>query len=140
MNSLASPTRRLFTLKNAAGIVAGEAKNIGDAWAVAHESASRGELPIAIDRRHRVSAAKATSRSRWAFAIDQMRGWVRDGGRDPATFGIEGRINAANPTPDTWRADVEEWRSLDANYLDVNTMGGGLRGPQAHIDRLRQVK
>jgi probable F420-dependent oxidoreductase len=76
----------------------------------------------------------------WEGVVGQVRQWVREAGRDPATFGIEGRINTANATPDTWRADVEGWRRLGANYVDVNTMGAGLQGPQAHINRLREIK
>ena len=76
----------------------------------------------------------------WADVVARVRGYVRAAGRDVSAFGLEGRLNTANATPDQWRADAEEWRSLGANYLDVNTMGAGLHGPQAHIDRLRQVK
>jgi probable F420-dependent oxidoreductase len=76
----------------------------------------------------------------WKAVISQVRAWVRDAGRDPATFGIEGRLNTANATPDSWRADADEWRRLGANYLDVNTMSAGLQGPAAHLERLRQIK
>jgi hypothetical protein len=31
------------------------------------------------------------------------------------------------------------WRGLGASHLSVNTMGGGLRGPQAHIERASQA-
>ncbi len=76
----------------------------------------------------------------WAPIVEKMRGWVREAGRDVKAFGLEGRLNTANVTPDQWRQDAEEWRGLGADYLDVNTMGAGLRGPQAHIDRLRQIR
>lgn len=76
----------------------------------------------------------------WAANIARVREYVRAAGRDVNAFGLQGRLNTANATPDQWRADAEEWRSLGANYLDVNTMGAGLHGPQAHIDRLRKIK
>jgi probable F420-dependent oxidoreductase len=76
----------------------------------------------------------------WAPTVAQMRGLVRDAGRDVASFGVEGRINAGNAAPAQVRADADEWRNLGAQYLDVNTMGAGLKGPQAHLDRLRQIK
>lgn len=76
----------------------------------------------------------------WAANVARVREYVRAAGRDVAAFGIEARLNAANSTPEQWRADAKEWRDLGANYLDVNTMGEGLHGPQAHINRLRQVK
>lgn len=75
----------------------------------------------------------------WAPVVQRMRDYVRDAGRDPSTFGIEARINAGTGTPEQWRAEAEDWRKLGANYLDINTMGGGLRGPQEHVERLRQV-
>jgi probable F420-dependent oxidoreductase len=76
----------------------------------------------------------------WAAVVERVRGYVKDAGRDPAKFGIEGRLSVANLTPEQWRAEVEEWRNMGANYLGVNTMGAGLKGPQAHIDQLRKVK
>jgi probable F420-dependent oxidoreductase len=76
----------------------------------------------------------------WAGEVERMRGWVREAGRDVNAFGIDGRINAAMGTADDWRAQTDEWRSLGATHIDVNTMGGGLRGPTEHLNRLRQVK
>jgi hypothetical protein len=69
-----------------------------------------------------------------------VRGWVREAGREPSSFGIEGRPNAAAGTPDAWRETVEEWRGLGATHLSVTTAGGGLRGPEAHVQRLREVR
>jgi probable F420-dependent oxidoreductase len=76
----------------------------------------------------------------WGAVIERVRGYVREAGRDVAAFGIEGRVGTANTTPDQWRAGVAEWQALGANYVHLNTMGGGLRGPQAHINRLREIK
>jgi len=39
-----------------------------------------------------------------------------------------------------WRRSAEEWRDLGATHLSVNTMGCGLTGPDAHVERLRQAK
>jgi probable F420-dependent oxidoreductase len=102
-----------------------------------------GSAEAAIQRIARIADGWMPNRKPpegWAAVVAQVREWVREGGRDPSTFGIEGRINTANVSPDAWRADAEEWRQLGANYLDVNTMGAGLQGPQAHVDRLRQIK
>ena len=71
--------------------------------------------------------------------MDKIRGWLKDAGRDPATFGIEARLNATAGTPDEWRKVVEEWRDLGATHLSINTMGAGLHGPDAHVERLRQA-
>lgn len=75
----------------------------------------------------------------WRATMDRIRGWLGDAGRDPASFGIEARIEIARGTPDDWRQQVETWRGLGATHLSVNTMNGGLGGPDAHIERVRQA-
>ena len=76
----------------------------------------------------------------WAATMEKIRSWLREAGRDPAAFGIEGRLQAATGTPDDWRATVREWRDLGATHLSVTTAGAGLRGPDAHVRRLREVQ
>ena len=74
----------------------------------------------------------------WAATIEKVHGWLRGAGRDPAAFGIEGRLNAGSGTPDDWRQTVEMWRGFDASHLSVVT--GGLGGVDAHVRRLREVQ
>ena len=76
----------------------------------------------------------------WAATIERMRAWRRDAGRDADDLGIEPRISAASGTPDDWHAEAEEWRALGATHLSVDTMRGGLDGPDAHIERLAAAK
>jgi probable F420-dependent oxidoreductase len=76
----------------------------------------------------------------WPATIEKMRGWLEAAGRDWARFGIDARINAGSGTPDDWRRAADEWRALGATHLSVNTMGGDLHGPDAHIRRIREVK
>jgi probable F420-dependent oxidoreductase len=76
----------------------------------------------------------------WSATMEQVRGWLREAGRDPASFGIEGRVNAGTGTPDDWRKTAEEWRGLGATHLTVGTANGGLSGPDAHVERLRQAR
>ena len=75
----------------------------------------------------------------WPSMVDKMHGWLREAGRDPSTFGLDPRIEAGKGTPSDWRREVEMWRGLGASHLSVNTMGGGLRGPEAHIERAREA-
>jgi probable F420-dependent oxidoreductase len=75
----------------------------------------------------------------WPATMDKIRGWLNDAGRDPARFGIDARVNANAGTPDDWRKMAEDWRTLGATHLSVNTMGAGLQGPDAHAERLGQV-
>jgi len=76
----------------------------------------------------------------WPATMERMREWLVAAGRDPATFGVDPRVNANEGTPDDWRKTAEEWRRLGATHLTVHTMRCGLVGPDAHVERLRQVK
>jgi probable F420-dependent oxidoreductase len=75
----------------------------------------------------------------WPATMDKIRGWLQAAGRDPASFGIDARIQAGTGTPEAWHKQAEDWRAMGASHLTINTMNGGLRGPDAHIDRLRQA-
>jgi probable F420-dependent oxidoreductase len=75
----------------------------------------------------------------WQATIDKIHSWLVAAGRDPAKFGIDVRINTGLGTPDDWHKEAEQWHGLGATHISVNTMGGGLQGPDAHVERLRQV-
>jgi probable F420-dependent oxidoreductase len=72
--------------------------------------------------------------------LNRMRRYAREAGRDPATIGIEARINFAGGRPETWAQEAEAWQKLGATHLSVNTMKAGLRSPADHIKAIRQVK
>ena len=74
----------------------------------------------------------------WEATMEKVHGWLHQAGRDPATFGIEGRLDAASGAPDDWGKTVEMWRGFGATHLSVST--GGLGGPDAHVQRLREVQ
>jgi probable F420-dependent oxidoreductase len=74
----------------------------------------------------------------WAATMDKLHAWLAEAGRDPTTFGVEGRLDASSGTPDDWRQVAEMWKGFGASHLSVMTNGVG--GAQAHIDRLRQVR
>jgi probable F420-dependent oxidoreductase len=70
--------------------------------------------------------------------VGRLRQQLAKAGRDPGTFGIEGRIAFRDGGPDVWRRQVEQWRSLGATHVGVDTMRAGLSGPPAHIDAIRR--
>jgi probable F420-dependent oxidoreductase len=76
----------------------------------------------------------------WEAALERMREWRLEAGRDPHDLGIEARIDTASGTPDDWRSSAEEWRALGATHLSVNTMRDGLSGPGPHIRRLGEAR
>jgi probable F420-dependent oxidoreductase len=73
----------------------------------------------------------------WPATMERFRGWVEEAGRDLNRIGIEWRIDVSAGTPDDWRAQAEERKALGATHLSIQTMRGGLDGPDAHIERIR---
>jgi hypothetical protein len=63
---------------------------------------------------------------------------LAEAGRKPSSFGIEGRLDAGQGTPDDWRKTVEMWRGFGASHVSVQTHGLG--SGAAHLTRLRQVR
>jgi len=73
--------------------------------------------------------------------IDRLHGLVRDAGRDPAAFGIEGRVALAKLSPAEWAKELAAWRAMRGiTHLCVNTMGLGLPGPEEHVRTLERFE
>jgi probable F420-dependent oxidoreductase len=74
----------------------------------------------------------------WEATMDKVHRWLEEAGRDPKSFGVEGRLDASKGTPDDWRQTVEMWRKFGASHLSVGT--GGVGNVDAHLQRLREVR
>lgn len=72
----------------------------------------------------------------WDATMEKVHGWVRDAGRDPASFGIEGRLDASQGSPDDWRTTIEMWRRFGASHLSIGAGGGGA---DQQIETLRRA-
>jgi alkanesulfonate monooxygenase SsuD/methylene tetrahydromethanopterin reductase-like flavin-dependent oxidoreductase (luciferase family) len=72
--------------------------------------------------------------------MGRLRGYLREAGRDEATFGIEPRLSVHDTPESEWASFVEGWRELGATHMGVNTMNAGLKSPQEHIETLQRVK
>jgi probable F420-dependent oxidoreductase len=99
-----------------------------------------GSAEAAIRRAARLADGFFPQRSLdggWPATMERFRGWVEEAGRDPNRIGIEWRIDVSAGTPDDWRAQAEERKTLGATHLSIQTMRGGLDGPDAHIERIR---
>jgi len=70
--------------------------------------------------------------------VEQLRGYLREAGRRPEDFGIEGRISLTNTPEDQWRKALEGWRDLRATHVSFNTMNAGLASPEAQIEAIRR--
>ncbi len=72
--------------------------------------------------------------------LARMHEYARAAGRDPATIGIEGRINLPSTSPEIRVKEAEAWRELGATHLSVNTMRAGLRTPTEHIAAIKEFQ
>ena len=74
-------------------------------------------------------------------AVDRIHGLIRDAGRDPATFGIEGRMTLSQIPEGDWVKELEAWRAMRGiSHLCVHTAGMGLGSPDEHVKTLRRFR
>lgn len=110
-----------------------------------------GESDVALRRAARVADGWMSSRGIQAppdrpagpgreEQVNRLRQYLAAAGRDPATWGIEGRVAIRQSGPEEWRRDIDAWRRLGATHVGVDTMRAGLSGPRAHIDAIRRVR
>jgi len=73
-------------------------------------------------------------------AVEKVRNYAREAGRDPERIGIEGRISHGAGSEEAWRKELQAWRSLGATHVSFNTMKANLASPAAHSEALRRFK
>jgi probable F420-dependent oxidoreductase len=72
--------------------------------------------------------------------LDKLYTYAKEAGRDGSDIGINGRVTADLASEDSWSEAVKSWSGIKADYIDINTMGQGLSGADAHIERLAKFK
>ena len=72
-------------------------------------------------------------------AVERLRGYAQEAGRDPSTIGLEPQLNVGRGTPAEWRAFVDGWRDLGATHLCLTTMGNGFATPADHLAALERA-
>ena len=73
--------------------------------------------------------------------IDRFRGYLRDAGRDPVAFPIEGRVNAARlEGPDDWVRTALGFRDVGCTHVELNTMGAGYATLGQHLEALARFR
>ena len=72
-------------------------------------------------------------------ALEQLRQFAREEGRDPASIGIETRVRASDGI-ETALGNVKEWQRMGATHLAINTMGAGFSSVDEHIGAIRAFK
>ena len=73
--------------------------------------------------------------------VDRLHGLVRQAGRQPAQFGVEGRLTLAQVPAGQWATELRAWRGMRGiTHLCINTMGLGLGTPDQHVRMLERFK
>ena len=73
--------------------------------------------------------------------VDRLHRLIKDVGREPAAFGIEGRVTLAQVPPGAWAGELVAWRAMrGVTHLCVHTVGLGLKTPEDHVQALRRFK
>lgn len=73
-------------------------------------------------------------------ARDRLFGYLREEGRDPATFGVEGFTHMRSGDPERWRERISAWRDFGADRVCLRPMGLELTEPKAFIDAIRRYR
>jgi probable F420-dependent oxidoreductase len=99
-----------------------------------------GFAPRALERIGRLADGwmplhPPNERGRDALAVIHRA--AEQAGRDPRAIGVEGRIDLRTGTESRWEEITERWRSFGATHACLYTMDDGLRGAEAHLERLR---
>lgn len=71
-------------------------------------------------------------------AREQVQRAATTAGRDPASLGMEGRVNWTGD-PDKIGAGIAAWRAAGASHLSVNTMNAGLASVDDHLAVLERI-
>ncbi|MXY45360.1 MAG: LLM class F420-dependent oxidoreductase [Dehalococcoidia bacterium] len=93
---------------------------IGDGWIIA----GGGNTPT----------QKTTS------AVERVKGYTQDAGRDPSAMGFEKVIGYGDATVDKGIDTVREWEDAGVTHLSLNTMNSGLATPSDHITAIRRFR
>ncbi len=73
--------------------------------------------------------------------VDGLHGLIREAGRDPARFGIEGRLTLAQVPPERRADELAAWRAMRGiTHVCVHTVGLGLKTPGEHVQALERFK
>ena len=69
-------------------------------------------------------------------AMEKIRGFLEEEGRDPATFGFEALVNW-QAGPDRWLKDIDSFKAAGATHVTMRDMNAGMTDPRQHIEALR---
>lgn len=70
---------------------------------------------------------------------DRIDNAAQRASRDPASIGTEAGVAIVGPRETEWQSRVKQWHAIGLTHLCLRTLGGDLRGGDAHIARMRGV-
>ncbi len=97
------------------------------------------DVDVAIRRAARLADgwfSHLTPDDRGRAGMERFRAWSTEAGRDPATIGVEGRVQAHRGRQ-CWAADARAFTEMGMTHLEFNTMGAGYQTLEEHIEALR---
>jgi len=65
--------------------------------------------------------------------VTDLKRYLEEEGRDPASFGMDVRVSAARQKPDEWVRDVRQWRAWGATHVAIDTMRAGYNTVEQHL-------
>jgi probable F420-dependent oxidoreductase len=71
--------------------------------------------------------------------MERLREYLREAGRPENAVGIEARLTLSRTPEADWRQYADDWQTLGATHLGVNTMGMGYHSLDQHLAALRRV-
>lgn len=71
--------------------------------------------------------------------LDLLFSYLQEAGRERSSLGIEARVNASDNLDEQVR-QTEQWRSLGATHISLNTMGADFKTLIEHIEALRRYR
>lgn len=78
----------------------------------------------------------------WAATFEDLRARLADAGRDPASFGVEARIEVSTATePGAWEEEAAELARQGVEHVALDSGGVGLpvESPDFHLSRLGEA-
>ena len=73
-------------------------------------------------------------------ALEKLRGYTREAGRDPAGIGVESWFTIRDRSPGDWLEWIGAWTDIGATHLTLSTQVSGFSSPVGHIDAIRRFR
>ncbi|HZA24362.1 MAG TPA: hypothetical protein VFA32_17480 [Dehalococcoidia bacterium] len=73
-------------------------------------------------------------------AVERVRSYAREAGRDPSEIGAMGRLRLPGKQPEDWLDEVKAWQEMGATHVSVEARRGVLASVDGHIDAIREAK